>query len=129
MDWVGRRGLRGCWGVGEGGWGGGGRGGERWEMGEGKAGKFGLAHELLARHHAGAASAEDADKPLLRIECMDGRALRQWHFSLAAVLAARFVAADDSWSIARADSRHSIKCFAAISGDNAELPDDASNDD
>ena len=99
------------------------------EIDELHAWQFSLDHELLARHHAGSASAEDADKPLLRIECMDGRALRQWHFSLAEVLAAHFVAADDSWSIARADSRHSIKCFAAISGDNAELPDDASNDD
>lgn len=90
--------------------------------------QFSLDQDLLTRHHAGASSAEDADKPLLSIECMDGRALRKWHFSLGEVLAARFVAADDSWSIARADSNHSIKCFAAISGDNAEQADDAAND-
>lgn len=98
------------------------------EIDELHAWQFSLDHDLLARHQAGSASAEDAGKALLSIQCMDGRALRQWHFSLTEVLAAHFVAADDSWSIARADSRHSIRCFAAISGDNAEQPDDAAND-
>lgn len=68
------------------------------------------------------------DAPLLSIECMDGRALRKWHFSLAQVIAARFDGEADAWSISGAADTHLIKCFAAVSGDNSDLPDDASND-
>jgi hypothetical protein len=86
--------------------------------------QFQLDSQQLAA--PGASSA--ADQPLLSIECMDGRALRKWHFSLAQVKAARFDEATDSWSITGVDNSHRIRCFAAISGDNNE-PADASNDD
>jgi hypothetical protein len=68
------------------------------------------------------------DAPLLSIECMDGRALRKWHFSLAQVQAARYEAADDCWMLDSAAGPHRLKCFAAISGDNDDAPDDAAND-
>ena len=88
--------------------------------------QFSLNAEQLAQHQAGNPPANDA--PLLSIECMDGRALRKWHFSLAQVIAARFDGEADAWSISGAADTHLIKCFAAVSGDNSDLPDDASND-
>lgn len=86
--------------------------------------QFHLDSQQLAAPDA----SDAADQPLLSIECMDGRALRKWHFSLAQVEAARFDPASASWSIAGTGSSHQIRCFAAISGDNNE-PADASNDD
>ena len=88
---------------------------------------FQLNAEQLAQHHAGS-HISAADQPLLSIECMDGRALRKWHFSLAQVIAARFDDTADAWNISAAAGTHVIKCFAAISGDNSDLADDASND-
>ncbi len=88
--------------------------------------QFHLNAEQLAQHRAGSPPAADA--PLLSIECMDGRALRKWHFSLSQVVAARFDGEADAWRIDGAAGPHLIKCFAAVSGDNSDQPDDASND-
>ncbi|SDH26005.1 hypothetical protein SAMN05216603_10798 [Pseudomonas benzenivorans] len=85
--------------------------------------QFSLDNELLARVSAGTASADSQEQPLLSIECIDGRSHRRWQFSLAAVRAARFDTASDSWSLSDADGPHRIKCFAAFCGDNAD--DDA----
>lgn len=88
--------------------------------------QFSLNAEQLAQHQAGNPPSDDA--ALLSIECMDGRALRKWHFSLAQVIAARFDGEADAWSISGTAGPHLIKCFAAVSGDNSDQPDDASND-
>lgn len=96
------------------------------EIDELHAWQFSLNAEQLAQHQAGNPPAGDA--PLLSIECMDGRALRKWHFSLAQVVAARFDGEADAWNINGTAGPHLIKCFAAVSGDNSDLPDDASND-
>lgn len=88
--------------------------------------QFSLNAEQLAQHQAGSPPAGDA--PLLSIECMDGRALRKWHFSLSQVMAARFDGEADAWVIDGTSSPHRIKCFAATSGDNNDQSDDASND-
>lgn len=88
--------------------------------------QFHLDAAQLARHQAGNPPTDDA--PLLSIECMDGRALRKWHFSLAQVIAARFDGEADAWAISGTAGPHLIKCFAAVSGDNHDLPEDASND-
>ncbi|MDX1299670.1 MAG: DUF5629 family protein [Pseudomonas sp.] len=88
--------------------------------------QFQLDDELLAQHRAG--TQPNSDAPLLSIECMDGRALRKWHFSLTQVVAARFDGEADAWSISGNAGAHLIKCFAAISGDNHDQPDEASND-
>ncbi|MFP6849931.1 MAG: DUF5629 family protein [Pseudomonas sp.] len=88
--------------------------------------QFQLDNEQLAQHLAGSQTPGDA--PLLSIECMDGRALRKWHFSLAQVVAARFDGEADAWRVNGNAGTHLIKCFAAVSGDNSDLPDDASND-
>jgi hypothetical protein len=96
------------------------------EIDELHAWQFSLDAEQLAHHQAGSQPAADA--PLLSIECMDGRALRKWHFSLAQVVAAHFDGEADAWTISGTAGPHLIKCFAAVSGDNSDLPDDASND-
>ncbi|WNF47553.1 DUF5629 family protein [Pseudomonas sp. SG20056] len=85
--------------------------------------QFRLNAEQLAQHQAGNPPASDT--PLLSIECMDGRALRKWHFSLTQVIAARFDGEADAWRISGTTDTHLIKCFAAISGDNSDLSDDA----
>jgi len=88
--------------------------------------QFSLDNNQLAQHPAGSQPASDA--PVLSIECMDGRALRKWHFSLAQVIATRFDGEADAWSINGTAGTQLITCFAAVSGDNADQPDDASND-
>lgn len=88
--------------------------------------QFSLDTELLAQVSAGSAAAGSQDRPLLSIDCIDGRERRHWQFSLAAVSAARFDAQSDSWSLTDGEHEHRLKCFAAISGDNADAgPDDA----
>lgn len=88
--------------------------------------QFQLDDALLAEHRAGTQAHSDA--PLLSIECMDGRALRKWHFSLNQVVAARFDGEADAWAIRGTADTHLIRCFAAVTGDNSDQPDDASND-
>ncbi|KRW57539.1 DUF5629 family protein [Pseudomonas sp. TTU2014-080ASC] len=92
------------------------------EIDELHAWQFDLDEEQLQQHAAGSSSASET--PLLSIECMDGRNLRKWKFSLAQVLAAQYDADSDSWLIAGADAQHRIKCFEAFSGDNNDQPDD-----
>jgi hypothetical protein len=84
--------------------------------------QFSLDTDQLAHHAAGSQPASDT--PRLSIECMDGRALRKWHFSLAQVIAACFDGEADAWSINGTAGTHLIKCFAAVSSDNSDLPDD-----
>lgn len=80
--------------------------------------------------HAWQFSLDDTqpETAFLSIECMDGRALRKWHFSLSEVQAAEYQAGDDSWTLHSAGTAHSLKCFAAISGDNADEADEADSD-
>ncbi|MDH1265513.1 DUF5629 family protein [Pseudomonas sp. GD03944] len=87
--------------------------------------QFSVDNELLAQVSAGSANADSQNRPLLQIECIDGRERRHWQFSLAAVSAARFDAASDTWHLAGQDAEHQLKCFAAISADNSDEPDDA----
>jgi hypothetical protein len=89
--------------------------------------QFSLDNELLARVSAGSAGADSQEQVLLTIDCMDGRSPRQWRFSLAAVMAARFDPENDSWNLHDADGAHRIKCFAAYCGDNTDT-DDAEHD-
>ena len=67
----------------------------------------------------------DATRPLLWIECMDGRTARRWQFSLAAVRTATLDAPSDSWTLADANGPHVLKCFAAFCGDNLDDDDEA----
>lgn len=90
------------------------------EIDELYAWQFDLDRALLTQHDAGSAGPDSHDQVLLSIECIDGRAQRRWQFSLAAVLAASFDPASDSWSLAIEGKEHRLKCFAAISGDNAD---------
>ncbi|MDX1367860.1 DUF5629 family protein [Pseudomonas sp.] len=90
--------------------------------------QFNLDKELLAQVSAGSASADSKDQPLLSIDCADGSARRHWQFSLATVRAARFDAETDSWLLTDGSTEHRIKCFAAISGDNLDSDDEASDD-
>jgi hypothetical protein len=70
------------------------------------------------------------DEQHLNIECMDGRNLRKWQFSLAQVAAATYQAASDSWTISSHDASHTLQCLGAVSGNNADDEDDdsAAND-
>lgn len=61
--------------------------------------------------------------PALRIECMDGRDLRKWQFSLEQIGAAQHNVATDSWSISDDKGSHELKLLAGINADN-ETPDD-----
>jgi hypothetical protein len=88
--------------------------------------QFSLDTELLAQLSAGSADADSPQQTLLSIECMDGRVARRWQFSLAAVQAASFDAATDSWSLENDQATHQLKCFSAISADNSTA--DSAND-
>ena len=86
--------------------------------------QFDLYSELLAQISAGTADSDSAARPVLKVHCIDGRERRQWTFSLAAVQAARYSEADDSWLIAGNDASHTLKCFAAYRGDNDDGDDE-----
>ncbi|MCU1715580.1 DUF5629 family protein [Pseudomonas sp. 5P_3.1_Bac2] len=70
------------------------------------------------------------DDQHLNIECMDGRNLRKWQFSLAQVAAATYQEASDSWNIHSNDASHSLQCLGAVSGNNDDEDEveDAAND-
>jgi hypothetical protein len=85
--------------------------------------QFDLDKELLAQVSAGSADSASQTQTLLRIECMDGRDRRHWQFSLAAVLAATFDGASETWQLADQAGPHRLKCFAAISADNSDEDD------
>ncbi|MBS7664090.1 DUF5629 family protein [Pseudomonas lalucatii] len=91
--------------------------------------QFSLDNELLAQVSAGSADADSQQKPLLKADGLDGSTRRHWQFSLAAVLAARFDPEGDCWRLSEGEQRHLIKCFAAISADNAQDDDDAPSGD
>ena len=80
--------------------------------------QFNLDNELLAQVSAGSAGADSQRKPLLKAEGLDGRTLRNWQFSLGAVMAASFDAERDCWNLTEGEELHLVKCFSAISGDN-----------
>lgn len=69
------------------------------------------------------------EQVLLSVECMDGRTRRVWHFSAAAVAAARAGEVADSWRVEGADAVHEVVCLGAIGADNddddEEGPDEA----
>ncbi|MCK1789266.1 DUF5629 family protein [Pseudomonas violetae] len=56
----------------------------------------------------------------LHIECMDGRALKRWAFSMAHIQAATFDAALKSWIITGDSGEHRLVLMEAIGGDNEE---------
>lgn len=82
--------------------------------------QFSLDNDLLAQIGNGSAGPDAQARPVLSIECMDGRAPRRWQFSLAAVMAARFDASSDSWQLSGVETEHRITCLSAISGDNTQ---------
>ena len=61
----------------------------------------------------------------LAIECMDGRALKRWQFSVAQVDAA--VAQGDEWLLGNEAGEHRLVCVSALRAseeDDDETPDD-----
>ena len=54
----------------------------------------------------------------LHIECMDGRALKRWEFSMVQIEAATFDATLDSWLITGDSGEHRLVCLDAASGDD-----------
>lgn len=74
--------------------------------------------------HAFDFSLDDDDN--LHVECMDGRALKRWAFSMAQIQAATFDAALKSWIITGDSGEHRLVPMDAIGGDNEE--DDAHAD-
>lgn len=58
------------------------------------------------------------DDAQLRIECMDGRAAKQWRFSLAEVQAATFDPTLQSWTITADTGEHRLVCLSAFSASN-----------
>ncbi|MHC8314198.1 DUF5629 family protein [Pseudomonas sp. LB3P31] len=56
----------------------------------------------------------------LHIECMDGRALKRWEFSMAQIEAATFDQALKSWIITGNSGEHRLVPMEAIGGDNDE---------
>lgn len=60
------------------------------------------------------------DDTQLKIECMDGRAAKQWSFSLAQVEAATFDAALQSWTLLGENGEHRLVCLSAHSGNNTD---------
>lgn len=89
--------------------------------------QFDLDEEQLEQHQNGTST--NNDTPLLSIECMDGRNLRKWKFTLPQVLAAQYDADSDSWLIAGNEVQHRIKCFEAFSGDNDDNDDQPDDED
>lgn len=90
--------------------------------------EFSLDKELLAQVSAGSANTDSQAKPLLSMECIDGRDRRHWRFTLGQVSSANYDSSSDTWSIDGDEKSHSLKCSAAISGNNEDTDDDSSND-
>lgn len=66
------------------------------------------------------------DDAQLKIECMDGRAAKQWRFSRAEVLAATYDATLQSWTLNGESGEHRLVCMSAISASNDD--DDVSEE-
>ncbi|WP_028620581.1 DUF5629 family protein [Pseudomonas sp. Ant30-3] len=62
----------------------------------------------------------------LHIECMDGRALKRWAFSMAQIEAATFDPDLKSWIITGDSGEHRLVPMEAFGGDNDE---DETNED
>jgi hypothetical protein len=77
--------------------------------------EFDLDEALVEALEAGQPG--DPEARLLRVECMDGRTRREWHFSQAAVQAARFDAESGCWKLVGADGEHALRCLDAFGGD------------
>ncbi|WP_460125487.1 DUF5629 family protein [Pseudomonas sp. S2_C03] len=56
----------------------------------------------------------------LHIECMDGRALKRWIFSMAQIETATFDTALQSWIITGESGEHLVVCLDATGGDNED---------
>lgn len=56
----------------------------------------------------------------LHIECMDGRALKRWTFSMAQIEAATFDVTLQSWLITGESGEHRLVCLDAIGGDDED---------
>lgn len=59
----------------------------------------------------------------LHIECMDGRALKRWTFSMAQIEAATFDSDLKSWVITGDSGEHRLLPLDAIGGDNDDEED------
>ena len=57
----------------------------------------------------------------LRIECMDGRALKRWSFTPEQIAAAR--AEGQDWLVSVDNGEHRLVCMSAFSGSNDEGED------
>ena len=87
--------------------------------------QFSLEPQALALAQAAAG----LELPLLKVECMDGRTLRVWSFSVAAVVAARMDAESQCWTLHDANGEQRISCLDAISASNTDdEPESAAND-
>lgn len=82
--------------------------------------QFSLDKELLAQVASGSADADSTARPLLGIECIDGRTHRSWRFSLGEVRAAQYQSEDACWQLKAGEEEHQLRCFDAISGDNED---------
>jgi hypothetical protein len=60
----------------------------------------------------------------LHIECMDGRALKRWTFTMSQIQAATFDATLQSWLITGDSGEHRLVLLEAIGGDNEEVPNE-----
>ncbi len=51
----------------------------------------------------------------LRIECMDGRELKRWHFTAAQIAAANFDETQQFWAISNDKGSYRLVCLSAFS--------------
>lgn len=82
--------------------------------------QFSLDKELLAQVAAGSADSDSAARPLLSVECIDGRVHRSWRFSLGEIRAAQYQGDEAGWQLSAGEQAHQLRCFDAISGDNED---------
>jgi hypothetical protein len=93
--------------------------------------QFSLEPEALALAQAALTQAASGpvERPLLRVECMDGRTKRVWNFTVAAVLAAQLDESGQCWLLQDANGQQRISCLDAISASNDDdEPEAAAND-
>lgn len=93
--------------------------------------QFSLEPEALALAQAALtqAAAGPLERPLLRVECMDGRTQRVWSFTAAAVLAAQLDESGQCWLLHDTNGQQRISCLDAISASNDDdEPEAAAND-
>lgn len=66
-----------------------------------------------------------ADTTGLRIECMDGRDLKRWHFTAEQVAAATLNDATHEWSISGDKGEHQLVCVQAFGGQDEDQDEPA----